>query len=300
VAPPLRVKMVTSGKPGSGRKNSIPLLSVSRRHTITRFMCCLMTGCALGLCGVAGADESKPPAARGRSFQTSFESIAEFKNFYIVPQNYKRGASHDLAHEQVRSGTYAHKGWIYARNRAPNIFTGDNNHRAYPTIQLHKLPGGGFRTPCLIDFWVWLDAPLSKPGEWFSFATLSADASDRWRRVVLLNVGYEGWVHLMHVPNNGERGWEYQNRKHRFPMREWVHLKVYLDFDAKHGIAKAWMNGELVSQARVRGGKGVLQQAHFGLYAPPNLNRAVIYNDDLTIHESVPHQELEVSSGSLQ
>ena len=39
---------------------------------------------------------------------------------------------------------------------------------------------------CLVDFWVWLDMEI-KRGQWFSFATLSADPTDRWSRVVLLS-----------------------------------------------------------------------------------------------------------------
>ena len=32
------------------------------------------------------------------------------------------------------------------------------NHRGYPTIQLWKLPGGGFRRSVIIDLSVWVDA----------------------------------------------------------------------------------------------------------------------------------------------
>ena len=71
-------------------------------------------------------------------------------------------------------------------------------------------------------------------------------------------------------------------------MREWVEFKVYIDFSAEHGYAKAWMNGQLVSEARVEGGHGKLEQAHFGLYAHPAVRSGVVYNDDLVIYEGVP------------
>jgi hypothetical protein len=45
------------------------------------------------------------------------------------------------------------------------------------------------------------------------------------------------------------------------------------------------MNDVLVSAAPVSGGCGVLEQAHFGLYAPPAISSGVIYNDDLQIRE---------------
>ena len=79
----------------------------------------------------------------------------------------------------------------------------------------------------------------------------------------------------------------------RFPVREWVQFKVYLDFDPVKGHAKAWMNGTLVSEALVEGGRGKLEQAHFGLYAPWSLDHGTAFNDDLVIYESVPEQRPE-------
>jgi hypothetical protein len=42
----------------------------------------------------------------------------------------------------------------------------------------------------------------------------------------------------------------------------------------------------LVARAKVRGGHGVLEQAHFGMYAIPSLT--TVCNDDLTI-TAAPH-----------
>jgi hypothetical protein len=231
-----------------------------------------------------GSASEPPGGTPARVFQTSFESIDEFRPFWQEPQNHMRSASHAISAERARTGKYAHKGWIYAAN-ATSPFS-NTNHRGYPTIQLHKLPGGGFRTPCLVEFWVWLDAAIGR-GQWFSFATLSADASDSWRRTVLLNLGSEGWPHLMHVPDQGQKSWSYQNTSVRFPMREWVHLVIYLDLDPRRGFVSAWMNGTLVSESRVVGGHGRLEQAHFGLYAAPSITSGVVYNDDLVIRELV-------------
>jgi hypothetical protein len=50
------------------------------------------------------------------------------------------------------------------------------------------------------------------------------------------------------------------------------------------------MNGELVSAAPVLGGSGKLEQVHFGLYAPPTMTSATVYNDDIAIYENVPPQ----------
>lgn len=222
-----------------------------------------------------------------RTYTTSFESIADFDGFYIVPQNYLNSSSHELSTNCVRSGSYAHKAWVYATN-APSTAFVNNNHRAYPTIQLYKTDGGAFVTPCLVTLRVWLDIDLhaaSPENEWFSFATLSADDSDNWSRVVLVNLSYDGFVHLMHVPDQGEQEYVYQTTNLTFPMRQWVRLDIYVDFDKYDGYAKVWQDGVLVSYALVNGGEWTLPQAHFGLYCPPSLSQGTVYNDDLTISE---------------
>ncbi len=222
-----------------------------------------------------------------RTFETSFESENDFAGFYIVPQDYHNACSHELSTNVVRTGTYAHRGWIYASGEPSTVFV-NNNHRAYPTVQFQKTPEGAFITPCWITLWVWLDMELhaAQPeNEWFSFATLSADDSDNWNRVVCVNLSYDGFVHLMHVPDQGEQEHLYQTTNVVFPMRQWVRLDIYIDFDRDNGYAKVWQDGTLVSYARVEGGRWTLPQAHFGLYAPPSLSSGTVYNDDLTIRE---------------
>lgn len=218
----------------------------------------------------------------GRSFKTSFESVDDFRGFYIVPQNHNNAASHDRSAEQVKSGVYSHKGWIYKAS-APSTPLVNNNHRGYPTIQLYKLADGAFKTPALIEFWVWLDMEFKK-GEWFSFATLDHTTSDTWD-AVLVNLSDEGFVHLMHVPYNGQGEYTFQTSTLKFPMQQWVKLTICLHFNSNQGYAKVWQNDELVSSAEVRRGSGFLTQAHFGLYAPPSLSSGVVYNDDLMIKE---------------
>ena len=51
--------------------------------------------------------------------------------------------SHDLSTEQVHTGTYSHKGWMYGAN-PPSTPSVNNGHRGYPTIQLQNTPGGSF------------------------------------------------------------------------------------------------------------------------------------------------------------
>ncbi len=221
-----------------------------------------------------------------RTYASSFESINDFKPFYIVPQNHMGTASHAQSQEHVHSGTYAHKGWIYGANPVSKFK--NNNHRAYPTIQFQKTTKGVLKGPVETTLWVWVDMDLQarKPeNDWLSFATFTSDTSDDWRRTVLVNLSHDGFVHLMHVPDQGKAEYVYQNKTLKFPQRQWVKLRIYLDMDPKTGYAKVWQNGTLVSHALVRGGNGTVAQAHFGLYAPPQVASGMIYNDDLVIRE---------------
>ncbi len=238
----------------------------------------------LSACNADTPSNHSPP----KTFTTSFESVDEFSEFYIVPQNSPsptnpQNQSHDLSNELARSGRYSHKGWIWATNPDSTLLI-NNNHRGYPTIQLYKTETGAFKTPVLIEFWVWLDVVLA-PGQWFSFATLDHRRSDIWDPV-LVNLSDTGFVHLMHIPNNGEKIWDFQTNTLLFPMREWVKISVCLHFNQTQGYAKVWQNDQLVSSAPVTRGAGELTQAHFGLYAPPSLNNGTVYNDDLHITES--------------
>ena len=185
-------------------------------------------------------------------------------------------------------GNYAHKAWVTQAN-LPSTPSLNNNHRGYPTIQLHKTAEGSFRTPCLITLWVWLDMPLSasdgsKDDDWFSFATFTDDESDHWARTVLVNLSHDGFVHLQHTPQQGQQEYIFQTKSLRFPQKEWVELKIYLDF-TDTAYAKVWQNGELVSHAKIEDINNQLAQAHFGLYCSPEIQSGTVYNDALRIKE---------------
>jgi hypothetical protein len=118
--------------------------------------------------------------------------------------------------------------------------------------------------------------------DWFSFATFTSDESDSWGRTVLVNLSYDGFVHLMHVPFQGEQKYLFQTDSLKFHQKAWVKLEIYLDF-GKDGYAKVWQNGVLVSSANVRGMENKLSQSHFGLYCSPQISQGVVLNDDLKI-----------------
>ncbi len=226
-----------------------------------------------------------------RVFVTSFESIEDFKGFYITPQNHLETTSHELANTNVYRGTYAHRAWIHGSNPASTSTT-NNNHRGYPTVQFQKTPGGPFKTPCYVSLWVWLDMELNENStgedDWFSFATFTDDETDNWNRTVLVNLSAAGFVHLQHTTNQGKQDSIFQTSTTAFPQKEWVELKIFLDF-RNNGYAKVWQNGELVSHAKIGNITNKLSQAHFGLYCSPQLSTGEVLNDDLEIIE-VDHE----------
>jgi len=237
-----------------------------------------------------------------RIFESSFESINDFDGFYIVPQG-DWDSWHELSSEKVRDGSLSHKAWITAARAADNDGLEYRPHRAYPTIQLHKTAEGSFVTPCLISFYAYLDMeledkPAGKIDDWFSFATLSPDPSDYWIRTVLVNIAPDGYLRLVHVPDQGEQEYLYQAGADSdaggallYTYRDWVRIDIYLDLSRDAGYAKVWQNGVLVSHARVEGGDGLLAQAHFGLYASAAVASGTVYNDALSIREVAGEDE---------
>lgn len=224
-----------------------------------------------------------------RIFQTSFENVSDFSDFYIVPQNDYQ-SNHELSTEKIISGTYSHKAWITGSRSDTNDGITYLPHRAYPTVQLYKTEQGSFVTPCLITFYANLDVTLQdKPNDqiddWFSFATLCPDRSDNWERTILVNITPDNLLRLVHVPDQGKQDYVYQNTTLEYPYQEWVRISIYMDLSEEDGYAKLYQDGILVSHAKVNGGHGYLEQAHFGLYASAALSAGTVYNDDLKIKE---------------
>ncbi len=235
----------------------------------------------------SSCNKTEDEAMAKRVYTTSFEMADDFAGFYLTPQNYLNTSFHELNDSIVRSGNFSHKAWIHGANQ-PSTYSQNNNHRAYPTIQLYKTAKGSFNTPCYITFWVWLDMDLHAnavgENDWFSLATFTDDETDNWNRTVLVNLSYDGCVHLMHVPDQGQQEHIFQTSADKFPQKEWVEIKLFLDFSS-NGYSKVWQNGTMVSHANIRGLSNRLSQAHFGLYCSPQINSGLVYNDDLRIEE---------------
>ena len=233
-----------------------------------------------------------------RNFISSFESVSDFERFYIESGKLFDSAQ-ELSTEQVKDGRYSLKAWILKARDSNNDSTLLNYkpHRAYPTVQFQKKPGGIYRTPCLITLWVYLEMTLNPQphghiNDWFSFATLTSDVTNGWNRTVLANISSTGYLRLVHVPKQGQQIHLYQadasndpSGTLKFPYRQWVRIDMLIDFSKTEGYAKLWQNGALVSHARVEGGNGGLAQAHFGLYASAAITSGTVYNDKLRISE---------------
>jgi len=234
-------------------------------------------------------------ASWGRVFATSFEDPADLAGFYVTPQSTR--THHEVSGEQVHSGTHAHKGWVTGAG-AIGVEVDGPNHRGYPTIPLDRVgPGGqgGFSSPSVVQLWVWLDVALTRK-QWFSFATLTNDASTKWSRVVTVNLDPDGYVDLFHVPGPDQHETALQRTDVAFPLRTWVRLTVFIDLRPATGSVAVWQGATLIAAARVDpGGRAGtsssspsgdrLEQVHFGLYAPPEVAAATIYNDDITVAE---------------
>lgn len=233
-------------------------------------------------------DTVEPNNNEKKEFVTSFETADDFSEFYLTPQEHLGTTNHKLSDLIVHNGTYSHKAWVTGAN-PPSTIGVNNNHRGYPTIQFQNTTKGVFKTPCYITLWVWLDIELQEnttggDDDWFSFATFTDDESDNWSRTVLVNLNHNGYVHLQHTSDQGQQTTIFQTTNLTFPQKEWVELKMYLDF-RDNGYAKVWQNGQLVSHANIRNITNRLSQAHFGMYAPPQITSGIVYNDDLKIIE---------------
>ena len=230
-----------------------------------------------------------PSGAGEVIFASGFETAEDFAGFYVTPKaGEETTTAQRLTTEAPFRGKAAHEAWITQQGQVDGPRWQNRNHRAYPTVQLYKRPAGAPATPLCISLAVWVDADLrpkragARDDDWLSLATFTSDASDRWRRTVLVNLSHDGLVHLMHVPRQGQRMPLFQAQAPRLAQRQWTTLQVELDFGAR-ATATVWMDGHLMSHARVEGMSDRLAQAHFGLYAPPQLAAGRVRNDALDI-----------------
>jgi hypothetical protein len=180
--------------------------------------------------------------------------------------------------DPIYKGSHAFRGWITA--------PASDNHRAYPGIHAddpQNIPDP-IQSPFVNTYWVWLDANYAGMGstEWISLGTWANNTS--WI-VHTLSVR-DRKLRLAHTdPFEGE----YIGPLPRpdFPLRRWVRLTVYVEYDGPNGFTQVWQDGVPMLRANYAAptsGTSLLR-AHWGLYAHPNVDYAVLYNDDNKIYE---------------
>jgi hypothetical protein len=225
-----------------------------------------------------------------RVWSSNFNSTEEFLPFYITPDG-AFGCNHSLSTDNPLEGQYSHKATIISANAADNS-NNDYNHRAYPTIELHKTEGGSYQMPCRITLCLWYDIPLGIHGtnDWFSPITLSDTEDNTWGEVVTLSTDRHGYLNWGHTPRAHQSEQIYQagpsNGGPKLQMRKWVRLDMEVDFDPVNGYAKVWQDGHMVSHAQVLGRTRRLTQIHAGLYTSPAVASGTVYNGIIEIAEN--------------
>jgi hypothetical protein len=216
------------------------------------------------------------PLMLGKQYFTGFESLDEFKSFYIVPQDYFGTSNHELIYkndaygfiynlyhrlgiktdqDNILFGHAMHKAFITGAN--PVEVGVNTNHRAYPTFQLLNTDLGIVKSAVLIEFWVWVDFQLqSREGKnWISLATFTSYTDNNWAHSYLINMNADGVIHLMHVPSNSMSVHDiYQTHSLTMPMKQWIQITTYIDYQTnnrfKSPFIAVWQDGALASAAR--------------------------------------------------
>lgn len=178
--------------------------------------------------------------------------------------------------DPVYSGDHAYKGWIESAS--------NDKHRPYPVIHDHA-----YEMPLVNTFMVYLDVDYARLGDkWIHFGTWGnwnfRDGSGIWalHTMAVRNRRLE----LAHVePDLGE--YIGPTPRPDFPLRRWVRFTVYIHYIGASGFVQVWQDGVPMLRAGVkqlaRSPGTVLRTAHWGLYAPAAVGKAVQYNDDIRL-----------------
>ena len=196
-------------------------------------------------------------ATLGKQYFTSFESNSEFKDFYVVPNNYLNTSTNFLTSEKKVTGLSSHKAYMYGSN--PIIIGANTNHRGYPVFNFLQTSIGVLQKSVLIEFYVWSDIKIPNNGniysDWISLASFTSYDDIYWPRTYLINLDNKNQLYLMHVPEQNQSVHDiYQAVNHPMPLQSWVKISTYIDFTANNNFNSPymalWQNGVLVSAAR--------------------------------------------------
>lgn len=222
----------------------------------------------------------------------------------------------------AKVGVSAHKAWI-SQSNVDIAGKNTNHRGYPTIQVYKDSDAANFKSKVAFSFWVYFQGQTLNSGDWISLATITSYADDFWNRTILFNLDYQGIPHLMHIPNQGAKSPDiYQTTTKALQANQWYQVTLQMDFTSTNEYnspyAKAYIDGELVSASTFNprldlatiqnkspqpsclstwNGTSVeeaeqlcslnyvggLAQAHFGLYAPPQLTNLTVFNDDLII-----------------
>lgn len=183
----------------------------------------------------------------------------------------------DSGGDPIYSGRQSYKGWIEG--------SASQSHRAYPALHTEV------RTPLVNTFMVYLDADYGQmsASEWIHFGTWGNEDDQ----------GNGTWA--LHTMSVRDRQLEFAHTtpfageyigpspQPAFPVGQWVRFTVYLHYEGSDGFVQVWQDGVPMLRAQVaRLGSNpgaTLTRAHWGMYAHPDVNQGIQYNDDIGIWE---------------
>jgi hypothetical protein len=194
-------------------------------------------------------------------------ALAEFAGFWNEPDT-------EFCRSEWTAGY--HVGRVLKANPA-------GPHRAYPTVQFWKAPGGSYG-PCMLSLDFKYATPPRTAAQWFSVLTLARVPGDTSWDPVTLNLDAQGNLALMHVPVHGKEVFTVLGPIN-VPMNAWHHIDVLVDFRVVGGSVTVFLDGAPALYAKVDGGNGFLPQAHAGLYAEGSLPFGWMGNRNLKVSE---------------
>ncbi|KAL0488698.1 hypothetical protein AKO1_015836 [Acrasis kona] len=220
-----------------------------------------------------------PNARYCRSFKTSFETMDDFKNFEVTPDK-TIGTTHGLSKDKARTGSQSHKAEITSIEDSP--------HRGFPAVQLFKTDEGSMEGPVYITFFVYLSNLNFGSGKWLTIAEVGADDNAApGKRYISVSLDTNFKLGYSNVPTQNVTYVKKYDTTTTFPQNKWVNVTLYVDFDNVLGITALWQDNVLIATANVNGGAGRVAQFHGGMFADNLIPSGVVYNDDLTIWQTI-------------
>jgi hypothetical protein len=162
------------------------------------------------------------------------------------------------------AGEHVYKGW-------PTGVAADV-HRAYPVLHV-DIP-----SPVVSSLMVYLDVDFSSVSEtdWVHIATFGNNPD--WA-VFTMSVR-AGKLEMAHLD------WSYVGPPPQpdFPLRTWVRLTTYMDFQGSQAITHVWQDGVHIFEGPYTEVSGTnLMRAHWGWYSSGAVSAGAEYNDEIQI-----------------